>query len=373
VGTLLFVRTLRNLATADPGFRVENVLAADFDVRSARVPPARQVAFERQLRQRLAAIPGVDGAVDVAIEPLSGSGWNDRVIVGGSVQQTFSYENRVSPGLFRLLGIGFIAGRDFDERDVAGAPMVAVVNQAFAERILGTRDAMGRTFRLQVPPGEPDPTYEVVGIVRNTKYQDVRDDLRPLAYYPEAQEINPDPVLAEVEVLLRGRVPVAQLTSAVTAAAHEIAPGALVQYRTLEEDIRASFQGERMMAILSGFFGVIGAAIAMIGLYGVMSYSVARRRNEIGVRMALGAAAPHVRRMIMREALMLLAVGLLAGALLSVAAGQAAAALLFGLTPHDPSTIAIAIALLATVAALASYIPAWRASRLSPTIALREE
>jgi predicted permease len=373
VGALLFVRTVRNLATVDPGFRTDRVVAADFDVRSLRMPPPRQVAFERQLRERLEAIPGVDGAADVAIEPLSGSGWNDRVLVGGVVHDVIPYENRVSPGFFRLLGIGFIAGRDFDDRDVAGAPMAAIVNEAFAERILGTRDALGRTFSLQVPPSEPNPTYEVVGIVRNTKYADVRDEIRPLAFYPEAQEINADPVLAEVEVLLRGRIPLSQLTPAITAAARDVAPGALVQYRTLDEDIRASFQRERMMAILSGFFGALAAAIAMIGLYGVMAYSVARRQNEIGVRMALGAAASEVRRLIMREAAVLLGAGLVAGAILSLAAARSAATLLFGLTPNDPPTLIVATALLAAVAALASYIPAWRASRLSPTIALREE
>jgi putative ABC transport system permease protein len=289
------------------------------------------------------------------------------------LQTVVPYENRVSPGFFNELGIPFVAGRDFDDRDVAGAPMVAIVNEAFAEKILGTKDAIGRTFRVRVSPGEPDPTFEIVGVVRNTKYQDVRDAFGPLAYYPEAQETRPDAVLAEVQVLLRARVPVEQLTPSITAAAREIGPGTLVSYRTLDEDVRRSFQRERMMAILSGFFGALGAVIAMIGLYGVISYSVARRRNEIGVRMALGAAGSTVRRMIMGEAALLLVAGLGAGTVLSLAANRSAAALLFGLQPNDPSTIAIAAALLAGVAALASYVPAWRASRLSPTIALREE
>jgi putative ABC transport system permease protein len=373
VGALLFAQTVRNLASEDPGFRTDNILVADFDVRSAGVRPLAQSAFQKRLRDRLTSIPGVDAAVDVAIEPVSGSGWNDHVLIDGVLQEALPYENRVSPGFFSELGIPFVAGRDFDDRDVPGAPMVAIVNEAFAQKILGTRDAIGRTFRLRVPPGEPDPTFEIVGVVRNTKYQDVRDAFGPLAYYPEAQETNPDDVLTNVQVLLRARVPVEQLTPSVTAAAREISPGTLVRYRTLEQDIRRSFQRERMMAILSGFFGVLGALIAMIGLYGVISYSVARRRNEIGVRMALGAAGSTVRRMIMADAALLLLVGLAAGAVLSLAAGRFAGALLFGLRPNDPSTIALSAALLATVATLASYVPAWRASRLSPTIALREE
>ena len=373
VAALLFVQTVRNLATADTGFRTENVLVADFDVRSARIPPSRQPAFERGLRERLAAIPGVGAAVDVAIEPVSGSGWNEHVIVDGVVQQALPYENRVSPGFFQALEIPFMAGRDFDDRDVAGAPMVAIVNEAFAEKLLGTKNAIGRTFRLRVSPGEPDPTYQVVGVVRNTKYQNVRDSLGPLAYFAEAQEPNPDATLAGVKVLVRGLVPVEQLTTPITAAARDINPGTLVTYRTLDEDIRRSFQRERMMAILSGFFGALGALIATIGLYGVISYSVARRRNEIGVRMALGAAGSTVRRMILAEAAVLLATGLGVGALLSLGASRAAGALLFGLQPNDPATIVAGAGLLAIVAALASYVPAWRASRLSPTIALRDE
>jgi putative ABC transport system permease protein len=373
VAALLFIQTVRNLATVDTGFQTANVLYAEFDVRSAAIPPPRRVAFERRLRERLAAIPGVEAAVDVAIEPVSGNGWNDHVIVDGVVQQPIPYENRVSPGFFKALGIPFIAGRDFDDRDVAGAPAVAIVDEAFAEKMFGTKAALGRTFRIRVSPGEPDPTYQVVGIVRNTKYQDVRDQPGPLAYYAEAQEPNPDPVLSGVQVLVRARVPVEHLTASITAAAREIHPGTLVTYRTLEQDIRRSFQRERMMAILSGFFGGLGALIAMIGLYGVISYSVVRRRNEIGVRLALGAGAPAVRRMIMAEAALLVAAGLVAGTLLSLAAGRSAGALLFGLQPNDPATIAFAALLLAVVAVFASYVPAWRASRLSPTIALREQ
>ena len=373
VAALLFIQTVRNLATVDPGFHTANVLVADFDVRSARIPPADQASFERRLRERLAAIPGVAAAVDVAIVPVSGSQWNDHVIVDGVLQQTLPHENRVSPGFFKALEIPFIAGRDFDDRDVAGAPTVAIVNEAFAEKILRTKDAIGRTFRMRVSPGEPDPTYQVVGVVRNTKYQNVRDSFGPLAYYAEAQELNPDATLAGVQVLVRGRVQVEQLTTSITVAARELNPGTLVTYRTLDDDIRRSFQRERMMAILSGFFGALGAMIAMIGLYGVISYSVARRRNEIGVRMALGAAGSTVRRMILAEAALLLTIGVAVGAVLSVGASRSAGALLFGLQPNDPSTIALAAVLLASVAAVASYLPAWRASRLSPTIALREE
>src|SRR5207248_2570160 len=157
VGALLFVRTVRNLATLDPGFRQDDVLIADFDTRAARVPPRRQADFERELRNRLAAIPGVEAVSDAAIEPASGSVWNDRVIVGGGVQQTVTNENHVSPGFFKMLGTSLLAGRDFDERDTPGAPLVAIVNEAFAEKFLKTKQPIGRTFKLQVSPSDPDP------------------------------------------------------------------------------------------------------------------------------------------------------------------------------------------------------------------------
>jgi putative ABC transport system permease protein len=255
VGALLFVRTVRNLTAVDPGFRSENVLVADFDVRSARVPPPRQLAFERELRDRLAAVPGVEAAVDAAIEPVSGSVWNDRVIIDGVLQETMTNENRVSPGFFRALGMTFVSGRDFDEHDTAGSTPVAVVNEAFAEKILKAKNPIGRTFKQQVSPGDPNPVFEVVGVVRNSQYADLREIPGPIVYFPESQEADPDPVLSSVSVLVRGRVPLVQLTTALTAAAREVSPSILVRYRMLDQDIRRSFLRERMMAILSGFFG----------------------------------------------------------------------------------------------------------------------
>jgi putative ABC transport system permease protein len=192
-------------------------------------------------------------------------------------------------------------------------------------------------------------------------------------YFPEAQEMKPDPTLSEVQVLVRTAVPPATLTAAITTAAREASPSILVSYRTIDQDIRTSFLRERMMAIISGFFGALAALIAMVGLYGVMSYMVARRKNEIGIRMALGAARGDVLRMILRDATTLLAIGVAVGAIAALSAAQMAKSLLFGLTPNDPATLAAAVVGLGAVALVASYVPARRASRLEPTIALREE
>lgn len=373
VGGLLFARTLRNLASVDPGFRTDGVLIADFDAREAHVPPALQPQFERDLRNRLAAIPGVDSVADGAIEPLVGSIWNDRVVIGGVGQQKIVNENHVSPGFFRAFDIPLLAGRDFTERDQPGTPWVAIVDESFGETYFGTPRPIGKTFQLEVSPGDPNPTYQIVGVVANTKYGEVREKMGPVAYFPEAQMPTPDASLSEVQVFVHSRLPLSTLAPQITAAARAQSPGMLVSYRVLASDVAASFLPERLMATLSGFFAVLAAMLAMIGLYGVMAYSVARRRKEIGIRMALGAEAGRVLRMVLREAGLLLCAGLVVGVVLARIAGRAAAGLLYGVQPRDLSALAAAICGLCVVGLLASWWPARRAAHVSPTVALREE
>jgi predicted permease len=373
VTSLLFVRTARNLATVDPGFRTDGILIADFDPHAAKVPVAQQPRFERDLRDRIAAIPGVEAAVDASIEQLTGSVWNDAVIVNGVLQKTITNENHVSPGFFRAFDIPLLAGRDFSEADLPGTPWVAIVNAAFAEKLLGTTHPIGQPFHLQASPGEPDPTYEIVGVVANTKYADVRETPGPIAYFPEAQMPTPDPLLSEVQVMVRSSLPLSSISPAITAAARSINPAMLVSYRSMRADAEETFLRERMMATLSAFFAGLAGILAMIGLYGVMSYIVARRRNEIGIRLALGAEPRRVLRMILGEAGALVIAGVAAGAVLSFFATRATASLLFDVKPSDPLTLAIATIGLAAVGFVASWLPAQRASRLQPTVALREE
>jgi len=373
VAALLFVGTVRNLSNMDPGFRRDGILIADFDTRSAKVPVERQPEFQRQLRNRIAAIPGVESVADAVIAPASGSVWNDRVIVDGIKQQKMTNENHVSPGFFRLLGTSLLAGRDFDERDVPGAPSVAIVNDAFAETYFKTKNPIGRTFRFEVSPGDPDLTYQIVGVVQNTKYANLREPLGPVAYFPAAQMPVPDPLLTDVKILVRSGLPASSLGPSITAAARDVSPSMLVGYHTLSGDISRSLLRERLVATLSAFFGALAVLLAVVGLYGVMSYMVERRRNEIGIRMALGADGGDVTRMVMRDSATVLAAGLGIGVVLSLLSAQTAKALLFGVAATDPSTLVLAAAMLGGVAAAASYLPAWRASRLSPTQALRDE
>jgi predicted permease len=305
--------------------------------------------------------------------PAIGSGWNDRVVLEGVVQKTLTNSNRVSPGFFATLGTPLLAGRDFDEHDTLAAPMVAIVNESFAKKILQTTDPIGRRFQILVGPGEPNPTYQIVGIVRDTTYNDVHDPVGPIVYYPMAQETDPPPALRYVNMFVRSRGAEAELTAAIVAAAHDVDPSMLVTFQIFEKAIRETLLKERLMATLSGFFAALAVLLAVIGLYGVMSYMVARRRNEIGIRMALGADRQDVVRMIMRDAAALLVAGLAIGVVLSLGATRSAATLLFGVTPGDPTTLAAAAVGLAVVAGLASWLPATRAARLDPNEALREE
>jgi predicted permease len=373
VASLLFVRTAMTLAAIDPGFRTTDILVADFDPHAANVAPADQPRFERELRARIGAVPGVVAAADAAIQPLSGSRWNDRVVVDGVTEQTMTNENHVSPGFFRVFDMPILAGRDFTEADLPGTTPVAIVNQSFARMLLNTAAPLGRTFKLAVFPGEPDLVYQVVGVVADTKYSDVRDTPGPIAYFPEAQLPNPDVRLSDVQVFVRSSGALASLSPAITAAAREMTPSMLVSYRVLRTDVEASFLRERLMATLSAFFAGLAAALAMIGLYGVMSYVVARRHSEIGIRLALGAEPRDVVRMVLREAGVVVLAGLAAGSLLAIYAARATASLLFGVQPSDPATLAAAVAALAAVGLAASWLPARRAARIEPSAALRAE
>jgi predicted permease len=370
VGALLFARSLRNLTTMDPGFRQEGVLTAALDTRKANVAAEARAAMTQRLLERVRAIPGVAAAAQTFTTPVGGNFWNNRVVIGGAVQKEMVNFNSTGPGYFEALGVRLVAGRDFDTRDNPQSPKVAIVTESFVRTYLAGRDPIGQSFQIEEVPGAPRPSYEIVGVVRDTKYRDLREPFTPLAHLAATQNATPGPFL---QFVIRAETTPAAVTAAVTRAVTEVNPAIAIQYQTVKTQVEQSLLRERLMATLSGFFGGLAVLIATIGLYGVMSYMVARRRIEIGVRMALGADRATVIRMIVREAGLLLAIGLAIGALLSIYAARAAATFLYELTPGDPATLSVAIAGLATVTLLASWIPARRASRLEPTVALREE
>jgi predicted permease len=278
--------------------------------------------------------------------------------------------NRAGPGYFRTMGTSFVAGRDFDEHDNLTSPKVAIVNEEFARKVFHGQNPVGRSFRREESADKPDTLLLVIGLVRNTKYYELREDFRPIAIVPSAQDDDPSPGGTFV---LRTNAPLGEFHHNAEAAVAEIHPELGIDFKVLTTQIKESLMRDQLMAALAGAFGLLAGSLAVLGLYGVISYMVAQRRNEIGVRVALGASRGQVIGLVLREAVLLLALGLAVGTGLAVWAGQAAASLVYGLQPRDPATLGGAVALLAAVAILASYGPARRASRLEPMAALRDE
>jgi putative ABC transport system permease protein len=371
VGAFLFVRSLQKLLEVQPGFRPEGIVAVYLDLRPGHYSKDRLPEVYRDVLERLRVHTGAASAAQVGWTPVSGDGWNESTWAEGSsaTHKNCNY-NRAGPGYFKTMETAFLAGRDFDERDDRKAPKVAIVNEAFAQSFFGGQNPVGRSFRVQAPAGKPDPIYQVVGLVRNTKYYELREDFKPIGFLPIAQDDDPG---AGATYVLRTNAPVGGTLRAATAAVAEVNPGIGIQFTVLTTQLKDSLLRERLMAALAGAFGVVAGSLAVLGLYGVIAYMVARRRNEIGVRIALGAGRGRVIGLVLKEAALLLAVGLAMGVGLALWAGRAATAMLYDLKPYDPVTLGGAVAVLAIVALVASYAPAYRASRLDPMEALREE
>jgi putative ABC transport system permease protein len=240
----------------------------------------------------------------------------------------------------------------------------------FARKFFGGANPVGRTFHLEAEAGKPEPLFQIVGLVKNTKYYELREDFRPIGFFPIAQDESPEPGATFV---LRIASSPGGVMSAAKAAVAGVNPLMAIQFRPFSAQLADSVLRERLMATLSGAFGLLAGLLSTLGLYGVIAYMVARRRNEIGVRMALGADRARVIRLVLREAILLVSVGLAAGVVIALWAGRAAAALLFGLAPRDPVSIVAAMALLTAIALIASYGPARRAAAIEPMAALRDE
>ena len=371
-GALLFSGSLRKLLAVDAGFRQNGILIADVDFRRLPIPPERRVVFKEDLLARLRAVPGVDGAGEVDILPLSGGGTSNNVWTEGSDGKSrFDTNfNWISSGYLRAMGMPLLAGRDFDARDVASAPLAAIVNRSFARKMGLGENPIGRRIRRESTPSEPEIVMNVVGLVPDSKYYDLREQFHPIVFLCTAQETKPN---TQAQFVIRSSSPlsdtIARTRTVIAAASGE----ATVDFRSFASTVAEGLIRDRLMATLSTFFGLLATLIAAIGLYGVMSYLVARRTNEIGIRMALGAESGHIRSLVLRQSSALLAIGLACGAALSMVAAHYIESLLFGLQAHDPGTMFAAVALLAAVTVAASYLPARRASRLQPMEALREE
>ncbi len=372
VGALLFVRTFQNLLTLDPGFQPDGILVAHVDLRGVNLPLENRISFKKDLLAHLRAVPGVESAAETSVIPVTGDYWNDMVHTNASGQEVRASVNfdSISPGYFRTMETSILRGRDVDESDTLNSPLVAMVNESFVRKMLAGKDAIGKTFHVETAPGKPELVYQIIGVVQDTKYVDLREQSSAIAYVSMSQAKDPDIGPA---FFIRSNIAPDALASSLDRAIRQSNPVIAFQFSVYKTAIRDTLVRERLMATLSGFFGFLAVLLATIGLYGVMSYMVARRTNEIGIRMALGADRGNVLAMVLREAGVLLAAGLAVGTVLSLIVGQSAQAMLFGLQPRDPVTLAAAIAFMAMVALTASYLPAQRAARLDPMVALREE
>jgi putative ABC transport system permease protein len=371
VGALLFARSLRNLTTLNAGFQQDGILIINVDFTRLQMPEERFTEYKREIAKRMQGIPGVESSAQAMLVPFGGSTWNDNVINEGSdADAGVAWTNYLGAGYFQTVGTPFLAGRDFDDRDTATSVKVAIVNQAFVRKILKGAEPLGKRFRIHEAPGKPRPLYEIVGVVGDNKFQDMHEDFLPFAYYPTTQQEKPSP---DDQILIRSSLPLTSLMASVKQTMGEMNPGIDLEFKVFKRQIHNSLLQDELMATLSGFFGFLAALLAAIGLYGVISYMVVQRTREIGIRMAIGAERVAVVRMILREAGMLTVVGLVIGTGLALGAAQVAKSLLYGLKPRDPLTLVIAIFTLSTVAALASFLPAYRASKLDPLVALRYE
>jgi predicted permease len=368
VGALLFVRSFYKLTTFDAGVRQAGISAVFAGFERLELPEARGKAFAAELLEEIKRLPGIENAALTTHIPLSGGRWGHGVKAGtADVSTTFTW---VSPEYFATMDLALVAGRRFDARDTATSPRVAIVNQAFLRTFFpGRAQPLGLTLLQYGEPNYPETVYEIVGVVPDAQYNDLRTPAEPAALVPMTQFPAP---MHGAELVVRG----ADADAALATVRRHLArahPGIQVAGFVLQRLVHATLVRERLMAMLSGFFGVLAALLASIGLYGVIAYVMQRRRSEVGIRLALGARPGQVVRMVLVEAAVLVAGGVAAGAGLAVLAGRGSESLLFGLSPTDVTTFAIAAALLAAVALLASAIPALRASRVDPMLALRQD
>lgn len=373
-GSILFGRTFVALTTQPMGFDADRVLIAGIDLRRTGTAPGSRALVYARLREAVAAVPGIVAASGSAITPVSNSTWNQRIRVPGyegSERDRLSMFNSVTPDYFRALGTPILAGRDVSDTDVAGRPVVALVNEAFAKRFLSGRNPVGRTFVIeQFGARRTDTEVQIIGLVANAKYRSLREAAEPTSYVPMAQH---EGLFGAMSMSIRTSGPPMAAREEVLSAIGSVNRDIVASFKTLAEDLGAAAIQERLLASLSAFFGGLALLLAALGLYGVMSYSVSRRRNEIGVRVALGAEPKRVIAMVLGHVALIALMGLSAGAVAAVGTGRFVNALLFNLVTGDPAMIAVTAMALALVAGVAGYLPARRAARIDPMTALREE
>jgi predicted permease len=384
-GAGLFIRSLRNLHLTDLGMRLDNLIAFNVDPSIGGYSPERTQQFYQHIADRMKNQAGVGDLGFAAMAILDGGEWDSTVTVEGydakPGENMNPYCNAVSPGYFKTMGMPLVAGRDFDQRDAVviqppdpkapGATTfrVAIVNESFAKHYFGNASPIGRHIGFGGDPGTPTP-IEIIGVVKDSKYTGVREETQRQVFFAYQQMDD----AASAVFYIRAAHDPAALLATVRHTVREIDRNIPVyNMRTLERQIERSLLTERLVATLSSAFGALATLLAVIGLYGLMAYTVSRRTREVGLRMALGAVSGDVVWLVMREVIALVTIGVLLGLAAAWGLSRLIGNQLYGVSPNDPMTMAAAACGLTMIALVAGYIPAFRASRVNPVTALRYE
>jgi predicted permease len=371
VGSLVFVRSFQKLMGLSPGFRTSGILEAGIDFPAPLFSDKQRLAMDDDILKNLRAVPGIDSAAAVAQAPFAGGYSNNDIhIDGDKVEKRNSEFNWIGENYFQAMGIPLLGGRDFTPHDDQASSPVAIVDSTFTDKFLGGANPIGKTLYVPPEPGQPINRFTIVGLVGRSKYQNLQTEFQPIVYQPIRQL---GKQFGGIWFVVHSQLPLASAIQQVSGAVKAADPQLSVYLRSLPSLIDDSVRNEDVMAQLSSFFGLLALMLATVGLYGVMSFIVTHRRNEIGIRLAIGASRKAILGMILKQAVVVLVAGLAAGVVFSLLLSRWAQSLLFGVKANDPYLIAAAALLLAVITMAATLIPARKAASLDPMQTLRNE